>query len=139
MWNYILININIAQLISRLRSIETDFNPILIEIKLSRYRDRIWFWSILIDIGLKSISIDIVIKIDQDEMRTTMAFKNDLHILQRWKKYIYYTGCSLNIVFFLKMLWFFWTLPVRTHWHRGETERGQSPEHILKSSKLHNI
>ena len=22
------------------------------------------------------------------------------------------TGCSLNIVFFLKMLWFFWTLPV---------------------------
>ena len=23
-----------------------------------------------------------------------------------------YTGCSLNIVFFLKMLWFFWTLPV---------------------------
>ena len=24
----------------------------------------------------------------------------------------YYTGCSLNIVFFLKMLWFFLTLPV---------------------------
>ena len=23
-----------------------------------------------------------------------------------------YTGCSLNIVFFLKILWFFWTLPV---------------------------
>ena len=24
---------------------------------------------------------------------------------------------------------------VYTHWHRGETKRGQSPEYILKSSK----
>ena len=42
-------------------------------------------------------------------------------------------------MFFLKMLWFLWTLPVLscsagvwpaivyTLWHRGETERGQSP------------
>ena len=49
-------------------------------------------------------------------------------------------GCSLNIVFFLKMLWFFWTLQVLlqrrwcltchcVHTHTEEkTERGQSPE-----------
>ena len=48
-------------------------------------------------------------------------------------------------VFFPKMLRFFWTLQfccragvwpaiVYTHWHRGETESGQSPEYILKSS-----
>ena len=51
----------------------------------------------------------------------------------------------IKFVFFLKILWFFWTLPVllqcwcltcrceHTHWHRGETERGQSPEYILKT------
>ena len=59
--------------------------------------------------------------------------------------------CSLNIVFFLKMLWFFWTLQVLLQrwcltWHcvhtltpRGNRERGQSPEYILKSWKKHNI
>ena len=57
-----------------------------------------------------------------------------------------YTGCSLDIVFFLKMLWFFWTLQVLLKcWcltcycvHTltpRETERGQSPEYILKSWK----
>ena len=28
-----------------------------------------------------------------------------------------------------------WPAIVYTHWHRGETEKGQSPEYILKSSK----
>ena len=28
-----------------------------------------------------------------------------------------------------------WPAIVYTYWHRGETERGQSPEYILKSSK----
>ena len=32
-----------------------------------------------------------------------------------------------------------WPDIVYTHWHQGETERGQSPEYILKSSKNHNI
>ena len=32
-----------------------------------------------------------------------------------------------------------WPVIVYTHWHRGETERGQSPEYIFKSSKKHNI
>ena len=61
---------------------------------------------------------------------------------------ISYIGCSLNIVFFLKLLWFFcqfcfsagvWPAIVYTHWHRGETERGQSPEYIFKSSKKKTI
>ena len=61
------------------------------------------------------------------------------------------TGCSLNIVFFFKFLWFFWTLPVLlhhwcstchlavqawspvyTHWHQGKTEKGQSPDYFFK-------
>ena len=49
--------------------------------------------------------------------------------------------CSLNIVFFLKVLWFFWTLPVLLqrwcsiwlvvyiHWHQEKTEKNQSPEY----------
>ena len=53
------------------------------------------------------------------------------------------TGCSINIVFFLKMLLFFWTLSVLLQrWcltcHRAHTltpRGGQSPEYILKSSK----
>ena len=55
------------------------------------------------------------------------------------------TGCLLNIVFFLKMLWFFWILQVLlqrwcvyTHCHREKTEKGKSPD-ILKSSKKHNF
>ena len=32
-----------------------------------------------------------------------------------------------------------WPVIVYTHWHWGETERGQSPEYILKSSKKRNI
>ena len=60
----------------------------------------------------------------------------------------YDTGCSLNIVFFLKILWFFWTLQVllqrrcltyhsvHTLTPRGNRER---PEYISKSSKKHNI
>ena len=52
------------------------------------------------------------------------------------------TGCSLNIVFFLQMLWFFWTLPVLLQRlcstclvcvhtrHRGKTEKGKSPEYL---------
>ena len=34
-----------------------------------------------------------------------------MHI-QRNRSITEHTGCSLNIVFFLKVLWFFWTLPV---------------------------
>ena len=50
------------------------------------------------------------------------------------------TGCSLNIVFFLKILSFFLNcccsagvLPawcVYIHWHRGKTEKGKSPEYF---------
>ena len=71
----------------------------------------------------------------------------------QWIRWLYMenTGCLLNIVFFLKNMWFFWTLQVLlqrqrrwpaivyTHWYRGKTERGQSPEYILKSLKKHNI
>ena len=32
-----------------------------------------------------------------------------------------------------------WPAIVYTNWHRGEAERGQSPEYILKSSKKHYI
>ena len=62
---------------------------------------------------------------------------------------IWYTGCWLNIVLFLKMLWFFWTLQVLSlqRWcltchSLTDTEgkpRGQSPEYILKYSKKHKI
>ena len=70
--------------------------------------------------------------------------------INKWKKYLSFptskllellsnkmfinssTGCLLNIVVFLK-------INVHTHWHRGETERGQSLEYIMKSSKKHNI
>ena len=57
---------------------------------------------------------------------------------------------TLNIVFFLKMLWFFWTLPVLLQrWCSTclvcvhtltlrETEKGQSPEYF-KSSKKNNF
>ena len=57
------------------------------------------------------------------------------------------TGCSLNTVFFLKMLWFIWTLPVLppalcvcTHWRRGKTEKGQSPEYfkIFEKNTIYN-
>ena len=62
-------------------------------------------------------------------------------------KFHSYTGCSLIILCFsLKCCDFFelckfccsaCVLPaiLYTHWHRGETERGKSPEYILKSSK----
>ena len=46
-------------------------------------------------------------------------------------------GVHYLLCFFRKMLWFFWTMPVLlqrwcvyTHWHRGKTEKGQSPEHF---------
>ena len=49
---------------------------------------------------------------------------------------------SLNIVFFLKIFWIFWTLQVLLQrWcstHTG-TGRKQSPKNILKSLKKHNI
>ena len=59
------------------------------------------------------------------------------------------TRCSLNIVFFLKIYDFselkfcccsagVWPAIEYTHWYRGETERGQSPQYILKSSKKTN-
>ena len=65
--------------------------------------------------------------------------------------FILTTGCSLDIVFFLKILLFFWTLQVRysdgvlsawcvyTHWHRGNTEKGRSPEYFKIFEKQHNI
>ena len=31
------------------------------------------------------------------------------------RSFLVYTGCLLNIVFFLNILWFFWTLPVLLH------------------------
>ena len=61
------------------------------------------------------------------------------------------TGCSLNIVFFFKILWFSelckfccsaGVLPawcVYTRWNRGKTEKGQRPEYFLKNRKKHNI
>ena len=59
---------------------------------------------------------------------------SDIHI--QYSYVLYGTGCSLNIVFLLKKLWFFWTLPVLlqrwfstclvcVHWHWGKTEKGQ--------------
>ena len=61
------------------------------------------------------------------------------------------TGCSLKIMFFLKILWFFWTLPVLLHrWFstclvcvhtltpRENRERPES-KIILKIWKKHNI
>ena len=68
-------------------------------------------------------------------------------------KYIWYsvTECSLNIVFFLKCCDFselcqfccsagvVFCHIVYALWYQGETERGQSLEYILKSSKKHNI
>ena len=65
----------------------------------------------------------------------------------------YIQGVHEILCFFLKMWWFFWTLPsvllqswcltwhcVRVHTltHRGETEKGQSQEYNLKSLKKKN-
>ena len=77
-------------------------------------------------------------EIQKGKIRTTEI---QLHI-GYWRILgIRYTGCSLNI-FFLKILWFFWTLSVLlprwcctclvcvyTHWHQGKTEKGQSREY----------
>ena len=64
----------------------------------------------------------------------------------------WYTGCSLNIVFFALRFFDFselcqfcctaGVLPawcVYTHWHRGKTEKGQSPEYSKIFVKKHNI
>ena len=63
----------------------------------------------------------------------------------------YYTGCSLNIVFFLTILWFFWTLSVLLQrWCSTwlvcvhtltpkKKQRKARGRNILKSSKKHNI
>ena len=77
-----------------------------------------------------------------------------LPVLVGWIMHSYgfrYTGCSLNIVFFLKMLWFFLTLQVlllqrwcltchcvHTLTPRGNRERPEY-EIYFKSSKKHNI
>ena len=61
------------------------------------------------------------------------------------------TGCSLNIVFFCKMLWFFWTLQVllqrwcstchcvHTLTPRGNRERPESGIYFKIFEKEHNI
>ena len=66
-----------------------------------------------------------------------------------WRDWLY-TGCSLNIVFFLKMFWFFWTLPVllqclcltcycvHTLKPTGRQNRPESGIYF-KISKKHNI
>ena len=64
---------------------------------------------------------------------------------------VYGTGCSLKIVFFLKILWFFWTLPIllqrwfstclvcaHTLTPRENRER-QSPEHFKNFEKKNTI
>ena len=97
--------------------------------------------SLLFGISVRNNTFNVMV------YNSVRCFAHKLKIFRKKKSERPYillsTGCSLNIVFFLKMLWFFLTLPVLlqrwcstclvcvyTYWHKRKTERGQCPENF---------
>ena len=116
-------------------------NVNLSEARFSAPRDKLC----PLDIGLCSTNSDVILQADifqaNDlfEKRDPGAVTNSLFALDRAvSTYTEYTGCSSNIMFFLKILWFFWTLLVLLQ-HVYACWQRESPEYILKFSKKHNI